>query len=82
MIVEIITWWKILSDLIKEDFKVVKDSQCKEGEGTREATEVCITYIFCIICSWKSLSWDSNQKLLENSCSDQNLLAALSFLGK
>lgn len=82
VIVEITTWWKILSNLIKEDFKVAKDSQGKEGEGTRVATEVCIIDIFCIICSWKSFSWDSNQKLLESSCSDQNLMTALSSLAK
>lgn len=29
MIVEITTWWKILSNLIKEDFKVAKDSHCR-----------------------------------------------------
>lgn len=63
VVVEIATWWKILSNLIKKDFKVAKDSQCKAGEGTREATEVYIFYIFCIIYSCKSLSWDSNQKL-------------------
>lgn len=76
VIVEITTRWKILSNLIKEDFKVAKDSQCKEGEGTRENSEVFIISIFCIICSWKSLYWDSNQKLLEKSCSDQNLMTA------
>ena len=78
-----------MSDPIKEDFReVAKDSQCKEREETSKATDIFIylfIYLFiyfCFICPWRSLSRDSNQKLLENSYSDHTFTTPLSSVVK